>query len=92
MKGQSGSLLGLFLLLGPLILVVLALCKDQFPQSLLVQVVSLKIEGHGLSHDSLLLNVPNLCEKRVLQAVLKRDPIVRIEDQDFLKEVDCLWR
>lgn len=43
-----------------------------------------------MARDSFLLGVAHTCEKRVLQALLEGDAVVRVEDENFLKEVDSL--
>ena len=71
---------------------MLALSEDEVAESLLVELHSLELEHDRLPNDRLLLRVAHPGEEWVLQALLQRDAIVGVEDQNLLQEVDCLRR
>ena len=71
--------------------IVLAFEKDELSQPLPVQLFELELENDGLPSDRLLLWVPHAGEEGMGEALLKRDAIVRVEDQNFFEEVDSLW-
>ena len=74
------------------VFVMLALSEDEVAESLLVELHSLELEHDRLPNDRLLLRVAHPGEEWVLQALLQRDSIVGVEDQNLLQEVDCLRR
>ena len=73
--------------------IVLAFCKDQLSKFVSVQFHSLEFKHNWLANDCFLLGVSDAREEWVLQALLERYTVIRVEDQDFLEEVDSLrWR
>ena len=74
------------------VLVVLAFLQDQLSQLGPVQLFFLELQSDWLTNDGLLLEVANVGEEGMLKAGLQWNSVVRVEDENLLQEIDCLFR
>ena len=86
----------LLIITGPLlflqVLVVLAFFQDQLSQLGPVQLFFLKLQSDWLADDGLLFEVAHVGEEGMLKASLQWNSVVWIEDENFLQEINCLFR
>ena len=71
---------------------MLAFLKDKLSEFVSVQLHALEFKHDRLADDGLLLCVSDPGEEWMLQALLERYTVIRVENQDFFQEVDSLRR